>query len=599
MDFLFIENSIDEMVAEVREHEVFSIDLETTGLSPIDSRLLLCQIGIPGKQFVVRTWNNDLSALFPLLEDRNYIKLAHNAKFEHKFIQRYWKTFMRNVFCTMIAEQIIMSDKNASSLASVTLKYTGEVLDKNPQTSFIGMKPMDMFTDVQLSYAAKDVQILFPIYEAQKEEIKKSGQEAVARIEFDCIGVVAAMENEGIPIDSDAWKAKFAEYGSKLSESKQNLHSILFDGTGLQEQTGMFERDSINLGSPQQIGNAFTAIGIKLEKTPKGHWKTDERSLSTINHPAAKELLNHRGYQKLMDAYGDSFLDKIHPFDQRLHPDFQQIGTETGRFSCREPNVQQIPEELRECVGGLEDYLIVGADYANIELRIIAELSGDKALAKAFSLGDDPHKSTASLMFGIDIADVTKDQRFIAKTINFGLTYGMGPGKLMDMLNENRPANDKLSINKVYAIMNKYRDTYSDVTRFFRESGVTVFNRGWSKTILGRKRYFDRPSNVDEETFKKQKAAIERAGGNAPIQGTNAEITKLAMVNLQDDLMLYGFRASIINAVHDEIVVLAHKSSAESVKEVVTESMIRSGQEVIKSVPVKVDVYSSKYWKKG
>jgi DNA polymerase-1 len=241
---------------------------------------------------------------------------------------------------------------------------------------------------------------------------------------------------------------------------------------------------------------------------------------------------------------------------------------------------------------------MVVADYANIELRILAELSGDPALISAFASGEDPHKSTASLMFNIPIENVTKDQRFIAKTINFGISYGMGPTKLMDMLNKDKPEKEWLSFRKVAGIMNRYKDTYRKASDWLLETGNLAYRRGWSETMLGRKRWYDRPDNKQSD-WDAQVAAIKRKGANSPIQGTNADITKLAMLNLYHDLRTYNYKADIILQVHDEIGVLAHNSQAEAVKSLVVESMEGSAKELLKLVPVKVDVYASDVWKKG
>lgn len=531
------------------------------------------------------------------MADKAWKKLIYNAIFEQKFMQYYYKTFIRNVFDAMLAEQVITSEKFPRGLAYVAEKYTGIILNKDQQKSFIDMKPVEMFTPEQLEYASKDVEILFPIYDAQAKIIKEDGLERVMQLENDLAGVTAAMEIEGIPIDINSWRSKIDGYKKKYQKSSDKLVSMAYDETNLDEQLGIFERGTkLNLGSPKQVADVLTRLGVELPKSPKGNYMTDERTLSTINHPFAVELLEYRGLAKIMDSYGESLLAHIHPFTNRLHPDFNQIGTETGRYSCKDPNVQQIPADFRECVT-LDDYVIVGADYANIELRIIAEKSGDPSLIAAFNTGDDPHKSTAAIMFNIPLDQVTKDQRFIAKTINFGLTYGMGAPKLRDMLNKDRE--QKLSINKIYSIINQYQNTYRGVTDWFREAGSLAYRQGYCETLLGRRRYFTRPSGVDEDTFKKQTEAIKRQGGNAPIQGSSADMFKLAMVGLYDQLRLYNYRAEIIIPLHDEIVILAHKRHAEAVKLVLEECMMEAAQEILKTVPVKVEAYISDKWIKG
>jgi DNA polymerase I-like protein with 3'-5' exonuclease and polymerase domains len=596
-----VTGSVEEVAANLENSHLFSFDIETTGLNPIDSRTLLGQFGFPnGKNFVLDVRKSAFKELLPFLERRYNICIIHNAKFEQKFIQYEFNSFIYGVYDTMLAEQIITAQNYPTSLADVVFKYTGQVLDKTQQKSFVDMPAMEMFTPQQLEYAARDVEVLFPIYEKQIALLEESGQSMIAKIEFDLAGVVAAMELEGMPINTKKWRGKLEDYRIRHDESELKFLNIIFDGDIYSDQQGAFEPvlKEFNVGSPKQVAAALVGLGIDLPKTDKGNLKTDERTLQTIKHPATEVLLEYREYDKILSTYGETFIGHIHPFTNRIHPDFGQIGTETGRFSCKDPNVQNIPAEFRECIGDLKDHKIVGADYANIELRIIAELSDDEALIKAFNTGDDPHKSTAAIMFNIPIDTVTKEQRFIAKTINFGLTYGMGAPKLRDMLNEGKDKKDMLSMSKVFGIVNRYKETYSGVTRYFDQSGREAFNKGESVTMLGRKRYFNRPSGVDEETFKIQSAAIRRQGGNAPIQGTNADITKLAMVNLNDDLREYNFRAKIMAQVHDEIVVLAHKNHAEAVKEVVQESMLRSAQGVLTKVPVKVDTYISDIWAK-
>jgi DNA polymerase I-like protein with 3'-5' exonuclease and polymerase domains len=295
-----------------------------------------------------------------------------------------------------------------------------------------------------------------------------------------------------------------------------------------------------------------------------------------------------------MTSYGDSFLEKIHPFTNRIHADFQQIGTATGRFACKEPNLQQMPEEFRECVE-LKDHKIVVADYSQIELRILAEYSGDPKFGAAFESGEDLHKATAATMFNIPISNVTTEQRFIAKTINFGLAYGMGTTKLMDTLNAKRAEGTaKITFTRAKQLMERYKESYSGVIRWLDAAGKLAYRRGYSETMMGRRRGFLRAGLSDDEI-----AYVKRQGANSPIQGTNADITKIAMVNIYQELRAYGIKAEMILQVHDEIGVLAHKNDAERVKSIVTDCMVGAAQELLVKVPVKVDVYVNDIWKKG
>lgn len=579
------------MVPKFSEYNTFSLDLETTGLNPLDSRMTLCQVSFPDINYVINRSKVDIRRLLPYLEDAQWLKLIQNAKFDTKFVLYEEKTKTNNIFDTKLAEHLLTSDEawSSTSLKTLAKKYLDIQLDKTITKSFTEMPSMGAFSEEQLQYAAMDAHVLFGIYEEQKKLLEEKGLTKVAELEFELAPIVGDMELTGVPIDQNKWNAKLADYREQHEASRLKMHELIFDEGKLDEQVGMFERDAINLNSPKQILEAFRAIGIDLDAT-------NEREISLIDHPAAKELLNYRKLQKILSSYGSTFLDKIHPFTGRIHADYQQIGTATGRFSCKEPNLQQMPDEFRQCVS-LENYKIVVADYSQIELRILAELSGDEAFLKAFSTGQDLHKSTAATMFNIPIDTVTPEQRFIAKTINFGISYGMGPNKLMDMLNQKREPKHYLKFGQVASIMKKYKDTYRRVNDWLLESGNLAYRRGYSETIYGRKRFFTRPQGGPD--FETQVASIKRQGANAAIQGTSADITKLAMLNLYQDLQQYNYDAHIILQVHDEIAVLAHKSQAESVKLLVDESMTASGRQLLKQVPVEVDAYVGDMWKKG
>lgn len=594
MDIRYVRDSTDEVVSALSGVNTFSIDLETTGLAPIDSRILLCQIGLPGGLvYVIEVGSTPLEPLLPFFKSPKHLKLIQNSKFERRFFLSKYNTRIVNVFDTQLAERLLHPDEHNYSLKTLAMKYSNVALDKDIRSSFFN-KVNGTFSTEQIEYAAKDAEVLWDIWDQQNALLSEKAMTDLATMEFDLAQVVANMEETGTPIDRSRWLAKINHYKELHEESRLRMHELLFTEGGLSEQMGLFVRDSINLNSNQQIKQAFNNIGIDIDAT-------NEREIALINHPAAKELLVYRGLQKIMSAYGDSFLDKIHPFTGRIHADFQQVGTETGRFSCKDPNLQQMPDEFRQCVS-LKDHVIVGADYSQIELRILAELSGDPVFIAAFSSGEDLHKSTASMMFHIPIDSVTKEQRFMAKTINFGISYGMGAGKLMDMLNAEAQKNNtaRLTYPQVQELLNRYHKTYSKVSKWLAEAANFAFVHGYSETMMGRKRFYNRPdpNQLNSNDYSMQVSAIKRKGANSPIQGTNADITKLAMLNVQTELEDVGYRANIIIQVHDEIVVLAHKRQAEAVKNMVVDEMKKAASVFLKKVPVKADAYVSDVWEK-
>lgn len=582
------------MVQALNERTTFSIDIETTGLIPFDSRILLCQVATHDKTFVMLPSRVDMTRLLPFLRDPKWLKIVQNAVFEGRFLKHFYNTDMHNVFDTFLAEKLINSDSRENSLEDLAQKYLGITLNKKVRRSFTEGRGIEAFTPEQLQYAGDDATVLIGIYEKQLAQIKALGLERVAGIEFDLTTVVAAMENEGVPIDRALWRQKLAKYEAQREESRLKMHELIFDDSGIPEQMGLFVRDAVDLDSSKKVKETFNKLGIDIDST-------DERIISLVDHPAAKELLNYRGLSKIMTSYGDNILDQIHPFTGRLHADFNQIGTRTGRFACKNPNLQQMPSDFRACITLPPDYKIVSADFANIELRILAKYSQDTEFIKAFSSGADPHKSTAAGMFNIPIEQVSKEQRFIAKTINFGLVYGMGVNKLRDMLNaEQRKNNEQeLTIDAVKLLYNRYKQTYRGAIKWLDETGNTGYNQEFSTTMLGRRRILNRPVyQGDDDAYNKQIAGMKRQAANSPIQGTSADITKLAMVNLYHDLSKYNYRAKIIIQVHDEIVVLAHKNEATTIKELTVESMTDSAQEILQEVPVKVDALIGDQWSK-
>lgn len=593
VDVQLLESDITPLVQTLGERNTFSIDLETTGLNPLDSRIHLCQVSTYDKTYVMIPSKVDMTRLMPFLRDPKWLKIVQNAVFEGKFLKYFYDTDMANIFDTFLAEKLINTDSQNNALEDLALKYAKVTLNKKIRESFYGAKPIAAFSDEQLEYAANDAIVLHPIYEFQKKLIQDNGLQRVADIEFALTTVVSDMEIAGVPLDKKLWQSKLTKYEVELEESRLKMHSLIFDGTGIPEQTGLFTRDAIDLDSPKKVKEAFHKLGIDVAGT-------DERIIALVDHPAARELLNYKGLAKIMSSFGDNILDMLHPFTGRIHADFQQIGTRTGRFACKKPNLQQMPAEFRECVS-LPDYKIVSADFANIELRILAKYSQDKAFLTAFNSGEDPHKSTAAGMFNIPIEKVTKEQRFIAKTINFGLVYGMGVDKLKDMLNAKKEeGEERLTKEQVTVLFGKYKKTYKGAIDWLRVTGEEGLAQRYSTTMLGRKRNLVRPIyEGDDELFNKQISAVKRKAANSPIQGTSADITKLAMLNVYHDLSKYNYRAKMIIQVHDEIVVLAHKKEAESVKDVVVESMMDSAQEILQEIPVKVDAHIGDVWSKG
>lgn len=594
---------MEPVLTDFNRFDTVSFDLETTGLSPLDSRILLAQIGFPDDtQYIIDARRVDLTPITPFLSSYKWKKIGFNLKFDEQFITYNYKASLHNIFDCFIAERVIAPEsKWGNSFEDLAALYLNVTLDKNVRKTFFGMQS-GTFSEEQIRYAADDVKYLFPLQTLQLEKLQNHKTLHVAELEFDTVTVVANMELQGVPINVTKWQEILGEYAIEHEASRKKMLSIFMGVDDFDQQLGVFEdapeqpagKKPLNIDSPQQLKRAFADLGVNVKDTK-------EQTIATIKHPAAQALLEYRGLQKIMSSYGGTFLDRIHPFTKRIHADWHQLGTETGRFSCSHPNLQQIPSKFRSCVGYAEDYVLIGADFSQMELRILAEESKDPILVDAFTTGKDIHSVTASEMFNIPIENVTKEQRFAAKTLNFGITYGMKVKKFVDMMNaENlKEGRDKINIRQGSEIIQKYRDTYKVAGKWLNDIGLVALREGKVQTRFGRKRFFQPVSTkLDPDAFRGQIEAIKRQGANMPIQGTNADITKIAMVDLHGQLTDYGYRGNIVLQVHDEIVVLAHKSQVDAIKPIVVESMMAAGQRLLPTIPVEVDAYVSEYWKK-
>ena len=319
------------------------------------------------------------------------------------------------------------------------------------------------------------------------------------------------------------------------------------------------------------------------------NWVTRSKALQheilqKINHPFAQTLVKHRKNSKLISSFINKLPNHINSVTGRIHPEFYQLGAKAGRFTCQNPNLQQIPkvQAWRDLFKAPKGYKILTADYSQIELRIMAEYSQDPAFLEAYRTGKDLHSKTAADMFNVTIDQVTKEQRNIAKTINFGLCYGMTSKGLSESLN--------IDSDRAEHFINQYFRTYPQVKVTLQQLGMKAISTGYATTLLGRKRYFKAASS-----FGTQKS-LERKGRNTPIQGTCADILKKAIDYLQHSLTAYD--AKIINLVHDEIVIEVRNDQAEEVKEIVEKDMVRAGRDFIKSIPIEVDIIVDNVWRK-
>jgi DNA polymerase-1 len=335
----------------------------------------------------------------------------------------------------------------------------------------------------------------------------------------------------------------------------------------------------LNLNSPKQITDAFRSLGIELADTKV--W-----TLLKVDHPAARALLEYRELQKKLGTYLETYPSFIHPKTGRIHANFLQCRVPTGRLACTSPNVQQIPheDEFRSCFVAEEGNVLVIADYSQIELRILTEVSGDPEFVRAFRQGEDLHRMTAATMFGIEQDAVTKDQRSAAKRINFGLMYGRGAKSLSAQLGTDD--------DRARALIDEYFANYPKVQRYLQSTASKAMKTRTLRTLAGRVRKFPDPSGLDSIA----KGGMRREAMNYPIQGSSADIAKLALVYAREELA--GLDARLINSIHDEFVVECAEEIADDVAGRMKDAMNRAGAMLLKKVPTEVEVGISREWRK-
>ena len=583
-EFISSQDRLTSVAKVLSEYPVIAIDTEADSLDPYLSQMLLLQIAAEEKSFVIKA-DLDLNCIKPILENPKTLKILQNGKFDWELLKVKTGVEIKNIFDTMIAERILtMGIVRENSLGAIAKKYLDIRLDKNWESyAWDEAARTGRLSERQLKYAALDTLVLFPIFKKQFLKIKEEGLLKVAELEFKLIPVVASIELRGLKVDVNKWRENINKLKEKRDGIAKQIQDELRPLYRLQ-QVDMFGESAqvLNLNSPLQILEAFQKLGIELVST-------GEAILSRTNHPLARLLLQYRECEKLISAFGENLLGKVNPVTKRVHPDYMQIGADTGRFACSNPNLQQIPQDssFRSCFIAEDGYKFVVCDYSQIELRIMAELSGDKHFMSAYQQGADLHTKTASQMYGIPDDKVNKKMRFNAKSINFGLMYGRGATSLAAQLGVSTEESQKL--------LEKYFSTYGGVRDWLTNVAKAAIRLGYSQTLLGRKRWFTVPEKSDPN-FRKLIGNVERQAKNTPIQGSSADITKLALVAIYDKIKEDKLEAYIIHTVHDEIVVEAKDDIADKVREIVEFEMIRSGKALLKKVPVEVDAKISSVW---
>lgn len=568
---------------------VLGLDTETTNLDPFTSRLRLIQLATPDRVFIVdfdqfangdATKSEALAPLRRLLEAPRPIKIAHNAKFDAKFIKHNLGVDLVGLFDTLLASQLVGAGdiEERHGLETVATRYLNEVVDKSERLSNWNFE----LSEAQLEYAARDAAVLLPLREKLIERLKAESLVKCAQLEFECVMPVVDIELAGFYMHKDRWLEQLGIIGKRRIELAEQLQEVLAVESSQGSLFGGPQRDDINLDSHQQLTQALNRLGIPVPDSTR-NWKLQPLA---AQYPVIETLLEYRTVQKALTSYGENMIELINPVTKRLHADFRQIGAPTGRFACTNPNIQQVPHaiEYRRCFSGYPDgRKLIIADYSQIELRILAEFSGDRGFMDAFNSGADLHRVTASQVFNASLDQVTKEQRDFAKRLNFGVVYGIGAQRFALMTG--------LSVSDAENVLRRYFGTYRQLDSYLRDAASRAVSERQSRTASGRLVRFRY-----DENDRQQISMTQRNGKNTPIQGTSADILKRALRLLKEELR--DTNASVVNIIHDEIVVEADAGDAESVAETVERVMCAAGQEYLKTVPVKVETEIATEWVK-
>ena len=566
-------NDLAAIAKTLQEAEAIGLDTETTALSPRDGGVRLLQLATPDETFVIDLFEvTDMSPLKEVLE-AGPVKVGHNLKFDYQFLHALYGVSLSPVFDTMLAAQILAGGNYSASysLEAVAERYLEESLDKSQQRSdWTGA-----LSEAQLEYAARDARVLLPLRERLAASLEEEGLGRISRIEFAAVAAIAEMELAGVKLDVVRWGELEVAVRERRDRAAERLESFFPPPEGVLPLEGLGPR--LNLNSPKQITDAFGTLGIELPDTKV--W-----TLLKVDHPAAKALLEYRELQKKLGTYLETYPNFISPKTGRIHANFLQCRVPTGRLACTAPNIQQIPheDEFRSCFVAEDSNTLVIADYSQIELRILAEVSDDPAFVTAFQRGDDLHRLTAATMYGVPMEEVTKDQRSDAKRINFGLMYGRGARSLSAQLGTDEERGRQL--------IDEYFANYPKVQRFLQRTANRAMRDRTLRTLAGRVRKFGNDPVADD------RGAMRREAMNYPIQGAASDIAKLALVYVREDLE--GLDARLINSIHDEFVVECAEERAEEVSEKTQAAMVRAGEDVLEKVPVEVEATISREWRK-
>ena len=558
---------LDAWLHKLATAEVVSVDTETTSLDPMQARIVGLSFAVQAGEAAYLPlahcgpdapeqldFDAVLAQLKPWLEDASRPKLGQNLKYDRHVLANHGITLRGVVDDTLLASYVIESHER-HGMDDLARRHLGETTVTYEEICGKGAKQIgfaEVAVDVAANYAAEDADITLRLAQHFAPQLAGALGSVYRDMELPVAEVLFAMERTGVLIDRDKLAAQSHQLGSEMLQLEQQAYALA--------------GQPFNLNSPKQLQEIlFGKLGIPtkgVRKTPSGGFSTDEEVLEklALDHPLPKLILQYRGLAKLKSTYTDKLPTLIHPQTGRVHTTYAQAVAITGLLASCDPNLQNIPvrtaegRRVREALIAEPGFVIVSADYSQIELRIMAHLSADEGMLAAFASGEDIHKATAAEVFGTPLAEVSSEQRRAAKAINFGLIYGMGKYGLASQLG--------ITNDAAQLYIDSYFRKYPGVADYMQRTREQAAEQGYVETVFGRRLYLPdiRAGN------QARRAGAERAAINAPMQGTAADLIKLAMIAVQGWLLQDGLRSRLIMQVHDELVLEVAQNELDVVR---------------------------------
>ena len=563
------EKDMDDFLAYFMTRKVFSLDTETTGTDPITAKLVGMSFSCKENEaFYIPVPQNDSKAketvkkIKPLVENPASLKVGQNMKYDIIMLARYGAEVRGEMFDTMVAHYVIQPElrHNMDYLAEIYLNYRTIHIEELIGEKKKGQKKMSDLTPQEIyKYACEDADVTLKLKNILEKELQEKNDEKLFReIEMPLVPVLAQMEMNGARIDTAALKNISEELSAKMQAIETEIYALA--GT------------EFNISSPRQVGDIlFNRLQLieKAKKTKSGQYSTSEEVLESMRHkhPIVEKILDYRGLKKLLTTYVDALPQLINPETGKIHTSFNQTVTATGRLSSSNPNLQNIPvrdengREIRRAFIPDDGCLFFSADYSQIELRIMAHMSGDKGMVEAFRSGEDIHTDTAAKVYKVPAAEVTKAMRSKAKTANFGIIYGISAFGLAERMGVDR--------REAKELIDEYFKTYPGIKAYIEKSVDDAKRNGYAETLFHRKRFLPDINSHNAVV----RGYAERNAVNAPIQGTAADIIKVAMINIHNRLKREGLKAQMIIQVHDELDFNVPENEKEQLQAIVMEEM--------------------------